>query len=110
MLTPKKSNRRKITRFEVNIDGYYFYQDDWIKCKIYDLNINGACLWLKQFFVIGDIIKVRFGLTENESNTFNTVVANVNGPRIGIKFANLDEFDRAFINKVISANSKYFKI
>lgn len=109
MLTPKKSNRRKNTRFELNIDGYYLYQDDWVKCKIYDLNIGGACLWLKQFFVIGDIIKVRFGLTETEVNTFDTVVANVNGPRIGIKFINLDDFDLAFINKVINAKSKQFR-
>lgn len=110
MLTPKNSNRRKNTRFELNVDGHYFYQENWIKCKIYDLNINGACLWLKQSFVIGDIIKLRFGANETEVNVFDTVVANVNGPRIGIQFVNLDEFDRTFINKVISAKSKYFKI
>lgn len=110
MLRPKNSNRRKNTRFALNVDGHYFYQENWIKCKIYDLNINGACLWLKQSFVIGDIIKVRFGLAEGEENTFDTVVANVNGPRIGIQFVGLDEFDRTFINKVISTKSKHFKI
>ena len=27
MLTPKNSNRRKNTRFELNVDGHYFYKE-----------------------------------------------------------------------------------
>ena len=46
----------------------------------------------------------------NDEYDLYTVVANVNGPRIGIQFVGLDEFDRTFINKVISAKSKHFKI
>lgn len=109
MLERRSGNRRKNTRFEVDVDGYYYYRDKWVKCKIYDLNLNGAGLRLNQIFVRDDIIKLKFGI-KDEINTFEAVVSNVNGPRIGIQFINLDDFDVSFLTQVINFHSKRFKI
>lgn len=109
MLNRRSQNRRRNSRFSIDIDGYYYFGDQWEKCRIYDLNLEGAGLRLKQFFIKGDTLKLKFG-TETEQNVFNAVVVNVNGPRIGIQFDNIDEFDKEFLRTVINANSKRYKI
>ncbi|HNZ26340.1 MAG TPA: PilZ domain-containing protein [Spirochaetota bacterium] len=109
MLNRRTDNRRKSARFTIDVDGFYYYANKWQKCRIYDLNLEGAGLRLSQFFVKDDIIKIKF---ENEFEEFviDSIVANVNGPRIGIQFVNLDEFDKEFIQKIINSNSKKFKL
>lgn len=57
----------------------------------------------------GDTIKLKFG-TETEQSVIDATVANVNGPRIGVQFVKIDEFDRDFLKKVINTNSKRYKI
>lgn len=105
----RSDNRRGKTRFSIDVDGYYYFNDQWQKCRIYDLNLEGAGLRLNQFFIKDDVIKLKFGF-EHEQNVFETIVANVNGPRIGVKFNGLDDFDREFIRKVINENSTRYKI
>lgn len=105
----RSDNRRKNTRFSVDVDGSYYFGDKWTKCKIYDLNLHGAGLRLNQFFVKDDMIKLKFGI-DDEVFTIDSIVVNVNGPRIGVNFINLDEFDNEFIRKVINNYSKRFKI
>lgn len=109
MLDRRSDNRRKNTRFQIDVDGYYYTGGKWIKCKIYDLNLDGAGLSLRQFFVKDDPIKLKFGIDAEES-MFDTKVVNVNGPRIGVQFEGIDEFDKEFIRKVINFYSKRYKI
>ncbi|OHD39713.1 MAG: hypothetical protein A2015_07450 [Spirochaetes bacterium GWF1_31_7] len=109
MLNKRSDNRRKQTRFSVDVDGFYYYGGKWVKCKIYDLNLDGAGLRLNQFFVKDDIIKLKFGI-DDELNSIDSVVVNVNGPRIGVHFVNVDEFDVDFLRRVINSLSKRFKI
>ena len=97
----RPNNRRRNARFSVDVDGFYFYMNEWHKCRIYDLNKEGAGLRLNQFFIKNDIIKLKIG-EEGDFNILDTVVANVNGTRIGVKFVNLDEYDIEFINRVIN--------
>ena len=98
----RPDNKRKAARFAVDVDGYYFYANDWVKCRIYDLNIEGAGLRLKQFFMRNDVIKLKIG-EDGDFNIIDSIVANVNGPRIGVQFVNLDEFDKEFIQRVINS-------
>jgi len=109
MVDKRKDNKRKNARFSVDIDGYYYYSNKWNKCRIYDLSIDGAGLRLNQFFVKDDIIKLKFG-SETEQFVVDARVININGPRIGIKFDNLDDFDREFVSKVISTFSRKYKM
>lgn len=113
MLNKRVDNRRKSARFTVDIDGYYYYGNKWQKCRIYDLNLEGAGLRLSQFFVKDDVIKLKIGdqtQTEGEQLVIDAIVANVNGPRIGVQFVNMDDFDRESLNKIINANAKKYKI
>jgi hypothetical protein len=105
----RNDNKRDKARFSVDIDGYYYYADRWQKARIYDLNLEGAGLRLSQFFVEGDIIKLKFGV-DSDSIVLDAEVMNVNGPRIGIKFVQIDDFDREFIQRVINTHSKRYKI
>lgn len=109
MLSRRSDNKRKNTRFPVDVEGYYYFGEKWVKCKIYDLNLDGAGLRLNQFFVKDDIIKLKFGI-DDEIGTIDSAVVNVNGPRIGVQFINVDEFDHEFIRKVINHFSKRYKI
>lgn len=108
-LYQRNNNRRDRARFSIDINGYYYYSNNWQKCRIYDLNLEGAGLRLSQFFVIGDIIKLKFG-TDNEQVVVDSEVMNVNGPRIGIQFINLDDFDKEIIKKVVNSYSKRYKL
>ncbi|MCG8572194.1 MAG: PilZ domain-containing protein [Spirochaetes bacterium] len=105
----REQNRRKNTRFSIDVDGYYYFGNQWEKCRVYDLNLEGAGLRLRQFFMKGDTIKIKIS-NNNEQMVLDATVANVNGPRIGIIFENLDEFDKEFLRSVINANSKRYKI
>lgn len=109
MLNQRADNRRKKTRYSLDVDGFYYYGEKWVKCKIYDLNLEGAGLRLNQFFIKDDIIKLKFGIDE-ELNIIDSIVVNVNGPRIGVHFINVDEFDKDFLRKVINEKSKSFKL
>ncbi|OHD16245.1 MAG: hypothetical protein A2086_10975 [Spirochaetes bacterium GWD1_27_9] len=105
----RKDNKRKAARFSVDIDGYYFYSNKWSRCRIYDLSLEGAGLRLNQFFIKDDIIKLKFG-SETEQFVIDAKVVNINGPRIGIIFENLDDFDRESILKIINSTSKRYKM
>jgi hypothetical protein len=109
LIDKRKDNKRKNTRFALDIEGYYYYSNKWNKCKIYDLSLEGAGLRLNQSFVKDDIIKLKFG-SDTEQFVVDAKVINVTGPRIGIKFENLDDFDKEFIAKVINSNSRRYKI
>ena len=109
MFTRRTQNRRQHTRFSVDVDGFYYFGNQWEKCRIYDLNLEGAGLRLKQYFIKGDIIKLKLD-NGSEQNVFDAAVVNVNGPRIGIQFTDIDEFDRDFLRSLINAHSKRYKI
>lgn len=104
-------NKRKRTRFTVDVDGMYYFGNQWQPCRIFDLNLEGAALLLKQFFVKGDMLKLKFSISDDkEQKVINAEVCNVNGPRIGIKFLDVDDFDKEFLTKVINEKSKRYNI
>jgi len=71
---------------------------------IYDLSVMGAGMKLNQFFVAGDIIKLKIGLKENY-RIIEAIVANVDGQRIGIRFE-VDPVMRDFIQEVMNHYNK----
>ncbi len=109
ILQRRAENKRKATRFNTDLTAYYYFGNKWEKCKIYDLNIEGAGLRLSQFLIKGDPLKVRID-TETDQAVFDASVVNVNGPRIGVIFQNISELDRDFLTKIINGYTKRYKI
>ncbi|OHD14090.1 MAG: hypothetical protein A2Z96_05755 [Spirochaetes bacterium GWB1_48_6] len=97
-------SKRRAPRKKVDIDGFYNYADIWHPCKIYDLAVAGAGLKINQFFVAGDIIKLKIGYKEN-FRVVEAIVANVDGPRIGVRF-DVDPVMKDFIQEVMNAYNK----
>jgi hypothetical protein len=61
-------------------------------------------LKLQQIFVPGDIIRLKFGLRDDQ-RVVEATVANVNGTRIGVKFS-VDPLTQDFLKSVIAAFSR----
>jgi hypothetical protein len=97
-------SKRRAPRTKVDIEGFYNYNDRWDPCMIYDLSVMGAGMKLNQFFVPGDIIKLKIGLKEN-FRVIEAIVANVDGQRIGIRFE-VDPVMRDFIQEVMNHYNK----
>ncbi len=95
-----KNSKRDSIRKPVDIDGFYNSGTGWHACKIYDLSTGGAALKLNQFFLEGDEILIRFG-KDSKIEIFNTVVANVNGQRIGISFPD-DETTKRLLESMLA--------
>lgn len=97
-------SKRRAARRKVDIDGFYNYADNWYPCKIYDLSVAGAGLKINQFFIAGDIIKLKVGLKDN-FRIIEALVANVDGPRIGVRF-DVDNIMKEFLQEVMAAYQK----
>ncbi len=85
-----KNSKRVNIRKPVDIDGYYNSGTGWHACKIYDLSRGGAALKLNQFFIEGDEILIRI-IKDRDKIELKTEVVNVNGQRIGIRFADMEK-------------------
>lgn len=92
---------RTSSRSKVDIAGYYSYSSQWFPCTLQDLSTEGAGLKINQIFVRGDIIRLKFGLREDQRVVVATV-ANVNGTRIGVAFS-VDRLTQDFLKTVIQA-------
>jgi hypothetical protein len=95
---------RDNTRSRVEIEGFYQYSTQWYPCTLKDLSTGGAGLKLQQIFVPGDIIRLKFGLRDDQ-RVVEATVANVNGTRIGVKFS-VDPLTQDFLKSVIAAFSR----
>ena len=87
---------RKRVRVRVDVEAFYSFSAKWYPCVLRDLTAAGAGLKINQIFVPGDPIRVRFG-PDDLDRVVDAVVANVNGNRIGVKFAvqrGIDDFLR----------------
>jgi len=90
---------RNAARSVVDIAGYYNYSSQWYPCILYDLSTSGAGLKINQLFIPGDIIRLRFGFKDDQ-RVVEATVANVNGTRIGVRFA-VDSVTLDFLSSVI---------
>ena len=93
--------KRASARSKVEIEAYYNYSSQWYPCVLHDLSTGGAGLKLHQIFIPGDVIRLKFGLRDDQRVVEATVV-NVNGTRIGVRFG-VDPLTAIFLNNVISA-------
>jgi hypothetical protein len=92
---------RNSVRSKVEIAGFYNYSSQWFPCTLNDLSTEGAGLKINQIFVPGDIIRLKFGLRDDQRVVEATVV-NVNGTRIGVAFA-VDRLTQEFLKSIIQA-------
>ncbi|NNM66894.1 MAG: PilZ domain-containing protein [Spirochaetales bacterium] len=98
------NSNRRAPRKKVDIEGWYNYSDNWYPCKIYDLSVSGAGLKINQFFISGDIIRLKFGVRE-DFRIVEAIVVNANGTRIGVRF-DVDPTMKDFIQEVMSSYHK----
>ena len=77
---------RKRVRVRVDVEAFYRFSSQWYPCVLRDLTAAGAGLKINQIFVPGDVLRVRFGASDQDWVVESTV-AHVNGNRIGVKFA-----------------------
>ena len=85
----------------MEISGFYNYSSQWFPCTLHDLSTEGAGLKINQIFVPGDIIRLKFGLRDDQ-RVVEATVANVNGTRIGVAFS-VDRMTQDFLKTVIQA-------
>jgi PilZ domain len=101
-------SRRKKPRFSINIDGYYF-KNDWVKCRIFDLNLEGVGVSISHIFELNDIIKIKI-INNTKEITCDALVVYASKARIGIKFLNLKDAEINFIKEIINSFSTRYKI
>lgn len=104
--------RRKKPRFSINLDGYYKVDNEWEKCRFFDLNLEGAGLKINNTFRKDDVLEVKFDVDDKPDNdvVFKIIVVNNRDKRFGIKFINLNTSRLEFLKKIINAHSDRYKI
>lgn len=87
----------------MDLDAHYCHEgtaDDWTRCLVYNINLEGIGIKLNQAIAISDRLRVRLE-SRGETRKFQTVVVGVNGQRISLCFVDVDEDSRAFLQGVI---------
>lgn len=88
------------TRVQVNIKAIYSYKGCEGEGTIVDVSTGGLAMEVKQIFVPGDLLRIRFrleGISAQEIDIWG-IVKSVNGTLLGIKFEevsneNLEKID-----------------
>ncbi|NPV37861.1 MAG: PilZ domain-containing protein [Brevinematales bacterium] len=93
------------TRIQVNIRAIYSYKGCEGEGTIIDISTGGLAMEVKQIFVPGDLLRIRFrleGVSAQEIDIWG-IVRSVNGTLLGIKFEevsneNLERIDQYVTN------------
>ena len=105
-----RTNRRKRTRFTINIEALYLSisrrsNADWMRCTIYNFNYVGVGIRSNQVLVVNDKLLLKIG-GNAEANTFEMIVVGVNGQKIGLKFLRINENQEKLLTKLSLYNVK----
>ena len=76
----------RLTRVNVNIPAVYTLKGSEADAAVVDISSGGVGLEVKQIFVVGDIVRVKFRLTDGRLIDFWGIVKNVSNNFIGIKY------------------------
>jgi len=101
--------QRKRPRFQINCEGYYFYQNKWEQCYIIDINLDGSGLTTNHNFQNNEIIQLKI-LLNSEEIILESEVMNSRNFKTGVKFNKTNPEQLAFIKKIINAKTRRFKI
>lgn len=96
------------TRIRVNIKCLYSYKGCEGEGTIVDISTGGLAMEVKQIFVPGDLLRIRFRLEEVSVIEVDTwgIVRSVNGTLLGVKFEevsneNLEKIDH-YVTSLLS--------
>lgn len=101
--------QRKFPRFKYNNNGFYYYNSIWEPCHIFDLNLEGIGISLKENIEIKTEISVKIILNDEEKIFISEIVYCKNN-RAGLIFKKIKKEDLVFLKKVINIHSDRFKI
>jgi len=101
--------QRKRPRFQINCEGYYFYQDKWEQCYIIDINLDGAGLNTNHNFQNNEIFQLKITFNTQEI-ILEAEVMNSRNFKTGVKFNKLHSEELAFIKMLINAKTNRYKI
>ncbi|MBN2545486.1 MAG: PilZ domain-containing protein [Spirochaetes bacterium] len=101
--------QRKKPRFLINIEGSYFYHENWEQCYVIDINLDGAGLNTNHNFQNNEIIQLKI-ILNSEEIILNCEVMNSKNFKTGVKFNDINPEQIIFIKKIINAKTDRFKI
>jgi len=101
--------QRKRPRFQINCEGYYFYQDKWEQCYIIDINLDGAGLNTNHNFQNNEIFQLKITFNTQEI-ILEAEVMNSRNFKTGVKFNKLHYEELAIIKMLINAKTNRYKI
>ena len=94
-------NNRKTSRFQVQIEASYSYNNNWNKCLLLDLNNTGAAIKIPQYLIPDDMIILKITV-ENESILVKARVCHNTGQKIGVEFIEISDQAKSLIEKITS--------
>jgi|GEM_PF-982609 len=92
------------TRIQVNIKALYSYKGCEGEGTIIDISTGGLAMEVKQIFVPGDLLRIRFrleGVSATEIDIWG-IVRSVNGTLLGIKFEEISNENREKIDQYVT--------
>ncbi len=92
------------TRISVTIPTIYSYKGCEGRGNIVNISTGGLAMEVKQTFVEGDLLRIRFRLPEVSSEEIDVwgIVCSVNGPILGIKFDEVSNENRRRIDDYVT--------
>ncbi|URA09820.1 PilZ domain-containing protein [Thermospira aquatica] len=93
------------TRIKVSIRAVYNYKGCEGEGTIVDISTGGLAMEVKQIFVPGDLLRIRFrleGVSSTEIDTWG-IVRSVNGTLLGIKFEEVSNENLEKIDKYVTS-------
>ncbi len=92
------------TRVEINIPARYTYKDCEGTGTIVDISTGGIAMEVKQIFVPGDLLRVRFRIEEVSATEIDVwvIVCSVSGTTIGCKFDEISQENREKIDRFVT--------
>jgi len=108
----------RLTRVNVNIPAVYTLKGSEADAAVVDISSGGVGLEVKQIFVVGDIVRVKFRLTDGRLIDFWGIVRNVSNNFVGIKYEEIsnearealdDYVGRMLLQQGLAAREQYNK-
>lgn len=94
----------RATRIPVNIKATYFLKGSQGEGSLVDISTGGVGMEVRQIFVIGDLLRVKFRLpdSKNEEIDFWGIVRSVSGNCIGLNYEEISHENTEKIDRYVS--------
>ncbi len=95
-------NKLRLSRVPVNIEATYYLRNIKGQCTIVDISEGGVGIETNQLFVVGDLVRLVFNLSDDLHIDMWGIVRNVNGTKVGIEYEELPYEGRESIKRFVA--------